>query len=120
MKSFVVLLALLAACSPTPETRDAIKQAVSETQTKPRIVIQIRLIAPGMPTEKDLELRSEIEKQIEQQNMGAVVAQEAGDGHMDITVEVDNTNEAIPRIKDLLREAGVAERSTVRVVETQD
>jgi hypothetical protein len=113
---YLLLILAIAACSPAPETREAIKQAVGDARTKPRIVVQIRLIEPGYPTEKDLELRLSIEKKIEEQHIGAVVAQEAAEGHMDVTIEVDSTMEAIPRVEDLLREAGVKDRTTIRVI----
>ena len=113
---FLALILALTACSPAQETREAIKQAVGDARTKPRIVLQIRLIEPGYPTEKDLELRRAIEKKIEEQHVGAVVGQEAAEGHMDVTIEVDSTMEAIPRVEDLLREAGVKERTTIRVI----
>lgn len=116
MRYGLLLLVLLAFCSPAPETREAIKQAVGDARTKPRIVVQIRLIEPGYPTEKDLELRRSIEKKIEEQHIGAIVGQEAAQGHMDVTIEVDSTMEAIPRVEDLLREAGVRDRSTIRVL----
>ena len=112
---YLMLILAVFACSPTPETRDAIKEVVADTKTKPRIVVQIRLLEPGYPTEKDLELRQSIEKLIEEQHIGAVVGQEAAPGHMDFTIEVDSTMDAIPRVEDILREAGVKDRSAIRV-----
>lgn len=119
MRHALLLLALFA-CSPASETRDAIKQAVGDARTKPRLVIQIRLLAPGYPDAKDLELRRSIEKQIEEQRIGVIVGQEAAPGHMDLTVEVEDTMETIPRIEDILRDAGVRERATIRVAQSAE
>ncbi len=85
--------------------KKAIKDTVSETRTKAQVVVQIQ--------SEDLVVRQSIEKQIEEQHIGTIKSEDAGTGHVDFTVEVDSTNDSIPRIKDVLRAAGV--RSTVRV-----
>jgi hypothetical protein len=108
--SFVLL-----ACSAPNESREVIKQTVSEVRTKQRVVVQIRLPDNGYPSDKDLQLRQSIEKQIEELHIGVIAGQESGPGRMDMTIEVENTVVAIPRIQGLLRESGVLETSTIRV-----
>ncbi len=49
---------------------------------------------------------------IEQQNIGAVLDSQDGTGYMGFTVEVDDTTVSIPRIRMLLQNAGVLQRSS--------
>ncbi len=98
------------------ESTEFVKRTIAETRTKPRLNVQIRLDRPDLPTADELEQRRKMESDIEQQNIGAVLDSQAGTGYMGFTVEVDDTNTSIPRIRVLLQGAGVLQRSTIKVV----
>jgi hypothetical protein len=119
MKRFVVLLMLLAACGKSEVTAEDAEKAVRETlsavQEKDIVKIQVRLEKTELPTAEELELRRRIEEAIEKEGIGRIAVADAGVGHIDISVEVDSTADAVPRIRDLLETFGVLERSTVSV-----
>lgn len=119
MKRFVVLLMLLAACGKSEVTAEDAEKVVRETlsavQEKDTVKIQVRLEKTELPTAEELELRRRIEEAIEKEGIGRVTVADAGVGHIDISVEVDSTADAVPRIRDLLETFGVLERSTVSV-----
>ena len=120
MKRIVPLLLLLAACGKSEITAEDAEKVVRETlsaaQEKAVVKIQIRLEKSEMPSEEDLAFRRKIEETIEKDGIGRVTVADAGVGHIDISVEVDSTAEAVPRIRDLLESLGVIERSTVSIV----
>ncbi|HET8774536.1 MAG TPA: hypothetical protein VFP80_12110 [Thermoanaerobaculia bacterium] len=119
MRRWVVLLVLLAACGKSEVTAEDAEKAVRETlsavQEKDTVKIQVRLEKTEMPAAEELELRRKIEEAIEKEGIGRVTVADAGVGHIDISVEVDSTADAVPRIRDLLETFGVLERSTVSV-----
>ncbi len=98
------------------ESADVVKRTIAETRTKPRVNVQIRLDRPELPTADELEQRRKLESDIERQNIGAVLDSQAGTGYMGFTVEVDDTTTSIPRIRILLENAGVLQRSTIKIV----
>lgn len=112
-------LLLLAACGKSDVTAEdaekVVRETLSEVQQKEVVKIQVRLEKTEMPTAEELELRRQIEEAIEKEAIGRVVVADAGVGHIDVSVEVDSTMEAVPRIRDLLETFGVLERSTVSV-----
>ena len=120
MKRIVPLLLLLAACGRSEITAEDAEKVVRETlsaaQEKAVVKIQIRLEKSEMPSEEDLAFRRKIEETIEKDGIGRVTVADAGVGHIDVSVEVDSTAEAVPRIRDLLESLGVIERSTVSIV----
>lgn len=78
--------------------------------------IQVRLDHTDMPTAEELAVRKQIEDRILDERVGRIKESAAGAGHYDLTVEVDSTNDAVPKIRAILRDAGVMDRATVRVV----
>jgi len=69
-----------------------------------------------LPAPEELDQQRKMESQIEQQHIGSVVKSESGVGYYDFTVEVDDTTTAIPRIRTLLANAGLLNRSTIKIV----
>ena len=116
----VLLLVVLAACGKSDVTIEDAEKEVKETlaaaRDKETVKIVVRLEKTELPTAEELELRRQIEERIENEEIGRVTVADAGVGHIDVSVEVDSTVEAVPRIRDLLEELGVLERSTVSVV----
>lgn len=110
-----ILLALLViGCKG--ESTEFVKRTIAETRTKPRVNVQIRLDRPEEPNAEELEQRRKLEADIEQQNIGAVLDSQAGTGFMGFTVEVDDTTVSIPKIRTMLQNAGVLQRSTIKIV----
>jgi len=108
---------LLAACGRSEHPLDTIHQTIDEARTKPRVQIQIRLDGTD-PSPADLQLQRTIEERIEREHIGRVVSSGSTPGAMNITVEVDETVNSIDKIRRLLREAGVLNRSWVKIAET--
>jgi hypothetical protein len=119
MKPVVLLLVLLAACGKSDVTAEdaekVVRETLSEARAKDVVKIQVRLEKTEMPSAEELELRRRIEEAIEKEGIGRVTVADAGVGHVDVSVEVDSTADAVPRIRDLLETFGVLERSTVSV-----
>jgi len=114
-----ILLAalLLAACGRSEHPLETIHQTIDEARTKPRVQIQIRLEGTD-PLPADLQLQRSIEDRIEREHIGRVVNSGSTPGAMNITVEVDETVNSIDKIRRLLRQAGVLNRSLVKIAET--
>jgi len=98
------------------ETADVVKRTIAETRQKTRVEVQIRLEKSDLPAPEELDQQRKMESQIEQQHIGSVVKSESGVGYYDFTVEVDDTTTAIPRIRTLLANAGLLNRSTIKIV----
>ncbi len=120
MKRFVPLcLLLLLACGKSEVTAEdaekVVRETLAEARTKDVVKIQVRLEKSEMPSAQDLELRRKIEEAIEREAIGRIVVADAGVGHIDISVEVSSTADAVPRLRDLLETFGVLDRSTVSI-----
>lgn len=95
---------------------EVVKETVDAARPKERIVIQVRLEQSDMPSAEDLAVQRTLEEQIGEGRAGRVVTSGGGVGYFDITVEVESTADAIPRVEALVREAGLQERATIRVL----
>ncbi|HEX2834697.1 MAG TPA: hypothetical protein VHW00_16920 [Thermoanaerobaculia bacterium] len=117
MRSSLLILLLLFACrgERAGEMEQVAKETLSAVRAKELVKVQVRLEKPEPPSAADLELRKKIEDRIQQEDVGTITESTTDAGHYDLTIEVASTNESIPRVRAILRDAGVAERSTVRV-----
>jgi len=82
------------------------------------IRIEIRLIDKDFPSREEMDLRWQLEEEIEKRGIGLVEDTGAGAGRMDLFFEVDNinqVNEAVDRVKQLLQDYDVLERSNITV-----
>ena len=117
MKRALMAILLLVACGG--ETRRTAQEVVGEVTSgirdKQRVQIFIKASAED-PTPEDIELRKSIETRIEQENIGRVVSSGGGAGFIDVTVEVENTAVAIPRLRTVLQSAEVMSRSSFKVL----
>jgi len=112
----VLLIAITLLFGCRGETADVVKRTIAETRQKTRVEVQIRLEKSDLPAPEELDQQRKMESQIEQQHIGSVVKSESGVGYYDFTVEVDDTTTAIPRIRTLLANAGLLNRSTIKIV----
>lgn len=95
-----------------------VRDTLQEVRSKYLVVIQVRLERPEPPTPEETAVRNAIETRIESEHIGRIVRSEAVPGHYDITVEVDSTAEAVPRIREVLRDVDVLRHASVRVAES--
>jgi hypothetical protein len=117
-RGLLIALLILAACgkSETAEVAKVLKETVDAAREKQRVVLHVRLVKTEMPSAEELEERRRLEELIEVDRIGQVVESNAGVGYYAITVEVDSTAQAVPRIEAMLREAKLSERASVRVL----
>jgi len=112
----VLLVAVILLFGCRGETADVVKRTIAETRQKTRVSVQVRLEKSDLPAPEELDQQRKMESQIEQQHIGSVVKSESGVGYYDFTIEVDDTTTAIPRIRTLLANAGLLNRSTIKIV----
>jgi hypothetical protein len=82
------------------------------------ISIDIRLAGEQFPTHGEMDLRWELQDEIEKRGIGVVGGGGAGGGHMDFSFQVDNIDEvnaAVEKVKQLLKEHGALERATITI-----
>ena len=82
------------------------------------ISIDIRLSGEYFPTHDEMDLRWALEDEIDKCGIGLIGGSGAGGGRMDFSFEVDNINEvnaAVEKVKQLLEEYGVLDRSNITV-----
>ncbi len=115
----LVALLLLVACGKVEVTAEdaakVVRETLAEAREKDIVKIQVRLEKSELPSAEELDLRKRIEEAIEREEIGRVTVADAGVGHIDISVEVDSTADAVPRIRDLLETFDVLDRSTVSI-----
>jgi hypothetical protein len=96
-------------------TVDLIKTVVTEARTKARVVISVKMAA-DQPTPDDLALLKTIEDRIEKAHIGRLVNSGTEAGFMNVVVEVDNTADAITRLRKEAQGVGVLERASFKVL----
>jgi hypothetical protein len=119
MRTFLILAVTLtfAACGGTEsaEVNEVVKQSVDALRNKERVVIQVRLEKSELPSDVELAERRRLEEEIEVGRIGRIITTGAGVGYYDITIEVDSSADAVPRIEAMLRAENLRERTTLRV-----
>ena len=110
------LLLLLFGCgrNETSSTVDLVKTIATESRTKPRVDVSVKL-GNEQPTPDDLVLQKTIEDRIEQAHIGRLVSSGSDAGFMIITVEAGNSADAITKLRAILQNAGVLDRSSFKV-----
>jgi len=121
VRAVLLAMLLLLSCrregTTAADAEKVVRETLDEVRAKRVVHVQVRLDGGAMPTPDELKVRNAIEQRIEDEHVGRVVSSEASPGHYDIAVEVDSTVEAVPRIRSILTDAQVIERTTVRVSE---
>ena len=118
MRRFACFVAIIVAFScgknETSSTVDLVKTIATESRTKPRIEVSVKLNSEEL-TPDDLALQKTIEDGIEQAHIGRLVSSGSDAGFITITVEVDNTADAITKLRAILRTAGALRQSSFKV-----
>lgn len=118
MRSAIVAVALLfAACKG--EERDATAAVVKETleavRRNEQVVLKVRLDARELPSAEDLKVRDTLEERLVQERIGTITARDAGVGFYSVVVEVESTADAVPRVRAILRELELLEKTSVEI-----
>jgi hypothetical protein len=116
LPSALCLLPFLLACgkNETSSTVDLVKTIATESRTKPRVEVSVKLNGE-QPVPEDLALQKTIEDRIEQAHIGRLISSGSNAGYLSITVEVDNTADAIAKLRTILQNAGALNRSSFKV-----
>jgi hypothetical protein len=77
------------------------------------IEIGIRYEGDGMPTIEQLGERQSLEKRLEEAGCGEITDTGAGQGLLEIYVEVEDAAAAMPVVERLVAEMGLTNRTTV-------
>jgi len=97
---------------------DLVKQVAAEVKEKPRVEVRVKM--PGdQPAADDQALLRTLETKVEEQHVGRLVSSGFEPGFMTLTMEVENTADAIESIRKTLAAAGVLDRSTFRVMSAE-
>lgn len=110
--AFLILLAC--GRSEHSSTVDLVKTIAAESKTKPRVEVSVKL-ASEQPAPDELALQKTLEDRIEQAHIGRLVSSGSNAGFLIITLEVDNSADAITRLRAILQSAGVVDRASFKV-----
>ncbi len=111
---WLLILTLFACKNETSSTVDLVKTIATESRTRPHIEVSVKLNSEE-PTPDDLALQKTIEDRIEQAHIGRLVSSGSNAGFFNVTVEVDNSADAITKLRSVLQTAGVLNRSSFKV-----
>ena len=118
MRNLLLLLVVTAiACgkSENSSTVDLIKTVASESRTKARVVMSVKM-AGDQPTADDLALLKTIEDRVEKAHIGRLMSSGTEAGFMNLVIEADNTADAISELRKEAAGVGVLERSSFKVL----
>ena len=117
VRAVVVLMAVLGlACQRKESVVDVIHQTVDAARSRQKVQIDITTEKQD-PSPTEVALQQKIEKEIEKAHKAHVVDDGSGPGYLRINVEVDDKTTGIDNIREILRAAGVLDRSTVKVLQ---
>jgi hypothetical protein len=115
MTWFLILL-ILFACgkNETSSTVDLVKTIATESRTKPHVEVSVKLNGE-QPVPEELALQKTIEDRIEQAHIGRLISSGSNAGYLNVTVEVDNTADAIAKLRTILQNVGALNRASFKV-----
>jgi hypothetical protein len=121
VKALIVMLtvSLVFGCSRKSGEKSAtvglIAEVASEVRDKPRVQLLIK-IPREQPIDEDLAMLRTIEETIDREGIGRLTSSGNQPGHVFVIVEAENSAEAISRLRKLVLEAGLLQRSSFRVL----
>lgn len=95
---------------------DVVHQTIDEARTRPQVQIDIRTEKQD-PSPAELQLQQAIETRIEKEHVAHVVSDGSGPGYVRINVEVEDKTTAIEKLRAVVRDAGVLDRSSVKILQ---
>jgi hypothetical protein len=117
MKRIALVLLLLAACGKDESASvDLLKQVASEVKTKPHVQVSVKM-AGDQPTPGDEALLKKLETRIDDAHIGRLVSSGFEPGYMKVRVEVENTADAITKLRAILLDEGLLKTAAFRVIE---
>jgi hypothetical protein len=114
----VALALLLAGCGKDDPTT-LVRDIATEVKDKPRVQMIVK-IENEQPNDEDLKLRKSLEDRIDNERLGRLVSSGGGSGQIDITVEVDNTADAIAKLRAIALDAGIVRQTSFKVLAPQN
>lgn len=111
MRNVLLAVALLLLVACKGDERDAtaavVKETINAVRAKEQVVIKMRV--------EDVAVRDTVEDQLVAQRVGTVVERGAGAGFVSLALEVDSTADAVPRVRAILRELELLEKTSVQI-----
>ncbi|HUR79899.1 MAG TPA: hypothetical protein VM733_03985 [Thermoanaerobaculia bacterium] len=114
MRLTPVVALLLAACAggergatTASDAAAVVKETVNAVRAKEQVVVRIRV--------EDARLRDAVEDRLVLERIGTIVERGGGTGYVLLVLEVDSTAEAVPRVRAVLREMELLEKSSVEI-----
>ena len=112
--AFALIMFVAVACGEKSGTVDLVKTVASEARTKPRVIASIKMNS-DQAAASDLALLKSIEDRIEEAHIGRLISSGSNAGFLTLTIEVDNTADAITRLRQVMTASGVSNRASFRV-----
>ena len=109
-----LLLLILVSCGK--EKMDLIHDVAANIKAKPRVEVTVKL-NQDEATAADVALQKSLEDAVERQNVGRLVNSGTRPGQIFVTVEVEQTADAIEKLRKILLNAGVLDRANFRVIQ---
>jgi hypothetical protein len=81
---------------------------------RPRLLVKLKLAGDGMATPEELHQRQALEAEIEKRGIGSIVDAGSGEGWATLQVGVLDREVAAERIRELLREQGLLDRTEIK------
>jgi hypothetical protein len=94
---------------------DLIDQVASEVKDKPHVQVSIKMRS-DQPTADDEALLRSLETKIDNEQIGRLVSSGFEPGYMFLKVEVENTADAIDKLRSLLRADGLLAGASFKVL----
>src|SRR5438045_1586678 len=96
--------------------RGAAGRARAEFARRKRYHVSIKIAGDGLASREDLQERNAIENAILRRQIGALTDAGSGGGWMDLVIAVADAENGEAQLRQVLADAGVAERSEVKLL----
>lgn len=119
MKRIVLaaVLGMVMACGKNENAGvNLIQEVASEVKTKPHVQMSIKMAA-DQPTPDDEALLRSLETKIDDERIGRLVSSGFEPGYMKVRVEVENTADAITKLRAVAQSAGLLKDVSFKVFE---
>ena len=120
MKGFVCLVVfcgafLLAAACGDDESTNAMRKPSVDDKAGTHNTLRIVFKWPGddLASKQNLAISDKIENLIRERGVGKIIRTGTGMGWMDILIEVENKDNAIPKLKSIIKETGAELNLTI-------
>ena len=116
--AMIAIVAAAVSCRKSETVLDAVHQTLEQVRPKTRVEVDIVTEKP-QPSAAELQLQQAIEKRVEQERIATLINDGSGPGYVRINLQIGDAPDSIARLRALLHEFGVLERSSVKIVAPQ-